>query len=284
VAATGSVPVPYHAGMRNRTGALELGLLVALFTVVARFVAEPLVWVAAALIIVATAAGTAGLLGRTVPWRWPVDGVALPALAAFASVGIGRLVEPVPWLEVVAVAALFVVGWVVGLELRRAALAEASAVEPDLVEEAAGPSPAGRLAAFGLVFAGLAAIGGLVPGGVAGEGQTVTPVAFLATILLDVAIALVAGYRIVALRPHTRNDVFVALYLYLLAIAPLGVLIRVLALPRLFGPAVLTLAFYIVTSLHESEVPLRRNARLLEETAILALAGGLVMVVGLLVR
>jgi len=53
--------------------------------------------------------------------------------------------------------------------------------------------------------------------------------------------------------------------------------VRVLALPRLFGPAVLALATYLVTSLRESEEPVRFNARLLEETAVLAVAGALVI-------
>jgi hypothetical protein len=69
-----------------------------------------------------------------------------------------------------------------------------------------------------------------------------------------------------------------------MVLAPAGVLVRVLALPRLFGPAVLALATYLVTSLRESEKPLPFNVRLLEETAALAAAGALVIVVGLLVK
>jgi hypothetical protein len=62
------------------------------------------------------------------------------------------------------------------------------------------------------------------------------------------------------------------------------VLVRVLALPRLFGPAVLALVSYLVTSFRESDEPLRHNARLLEETAVLTVAGAVVVVLGLLVR
>jgi hypothetical protein len=47
---------------------------------------------------------------------------------------------------------------------------------------------------------------------------------------------------------------------------------------------VLALATYLVTSLRESEKPLPFNVRLLEETAALAAAGALVIVVGLLVK
>ncbi len=276
--------------MRNRTGAPELGLLVALFAVVARFADEVTFWPAAGLVVVAVVAGMASLVGEARPWRWPIDAVALPALATFGSLGIVRLVEPGPWLAVVGVAAFVVVSWVVRLELRRAAAAQAAvgfqalAQDPDLAETLSAESTPARLAAFGLVFASLAAIGGIVPGGVAANGQSVTVPAFLATIVLDVAVAILAGYRILALRPHGRNDVLAASYLYLLTVAPAGVLIRVLALPRLFGPAILTLAFYIVTSLRESDEPVRFNARLLEETAILVLAGAALAMIGLVVR
>jgi hypothetical protein len=60
--------------------------------------------------------------------------------------------------------------------------------------------------------------------------------------------------------------------------------VRGLALPRLFGPAVLVLAVFLVTSLRESDEPVRFNVRLLEETGVLLLAGVAVLVVGLLVK
>jgi len=62
------------------------------------------------------------------------------------------------------------------------------------------------------------------------------------------------------------------------------VLVRVLALPRLFGPAVLALTTYLVTSLRESDEPVRLNARLLEETGLLVLAGAVMVALGLLVK
>jgi len=41
---------------------------------------------------------------------------------------------------------------------------------------------------------------------------------------------------------------------------------------------------YLVTSLRESDEPVRFNARLLEETVVLIAAGALVVVLGLLVK
>ena len=69
-----------------------------------------------------------------------------------------------------------------------------------------------------------------------------------------------------------------------MVVAPIGVLVRVLALPRLFGPAIVVLAIYVLTSLRESDEPVRFNVRLLEETGVLLLAGVAVLVVGLLVK
>jgi hypothetical protein len=259
--------------MQQRNGARELGLIVATLAVLGRFVADMPLWVAATLAVVVAAAGTAGLLGELRPWRWPLDRVVLPGLAAFAAMGTARMVDPVPWLAFAFVGSWLVVAWVVGLEI--------VAGEVDGVH---ARSTSARLGAFGLAFLGFAAIGGLVPAGLAGDGQPLTVAAFMATVALDVAIGGLAGYRIAALRPHTPGEAVVAFYLYSMVLAPAGVLVRVLALPRLFGPAVLALATYLVTSLRESEESLPFNVRLLEETAALAAAGALVIVVGLLVK
>jgi hypothetical protein len=259
--------------MQDRNGARELGLIVATLAVLGRFVAEMPLYMAAALAVVVAAAGTAGLLGELRPWRWPLDRIVLPGLAAFAAMGTARMVDPVPWLAFAFVGSWLVVAWVVGLEI--------AAGEVDGVH---ARSTSARLGAFGLAFLGFAAIGGLVPAGLAGDGQPLTVAAFMATVALDVAIGGLAGYRIAALRPHTAGEAIVAFYLYSMILAPAGVLVRVLALPRLFGPAVLALATYLVTSLRESEKPLPFNVRLLEETAALAAAGALVIVVGLLVK
>ena len=259
--------------MQDRNGARELGLIVATLAVLGRFVAEMPLWATATLAVVVGASGTAGLLGESRPWRWPLNRVVLPALAAFAAIGTARLVDPVPGLAFAFVGSWLVVAWVVGLEI--------AASE---VDGANARSTSARLGAFGLAFLGFAAVGGLVPAGLAGDGQPLTVAAFVATVVLDAAIGGLAGYRIEALRPHTRGDAVVAFYQYSMILALAGVAVRVLALPRLFGPAVLALATYLVTSLRESEEPVRFNARLLEETAVLAVAGALVIGVGLLAR
>jgi len=271
----------YHARMQQRNEARELGLIVATLAVLSRFVTDAPFWVAAALAVIVATAGTASLLGELRPWRWPLDRVALPGIAAFVSMGIPRLVDPVPWLAFGFAGSWALTAWVVSVETAGAKGGPPGSVTADGTH--ARPTSA-RLAAFGLAFLGFAAVGGIVPGGVAGDGQPLTVAAFIVTIVLDVAIGGLVGYRIAAVRPHTTAQAAVAFYQYAIVLAPIGVLVRVLALPRLFGPAVLVLAAYLVTSLRESDEPVRFNARLIEETLVLILAGAVVVVLGVFVK
>ena len=106
----------------------------------------------------------------------------------------------------------------------------------------------------------------------------------MATIVLDIAIGGLAGYRIAALRPHGRREGVAALYQYAVASGHAGGLLRVLALPRLFGPALLTLLLYLVTGFRESPTPIRQSRRLIEESGLLVLAGGAAVIWGLLAK
>jgi hypothetical protein len=272
----------YHARMQQRSGSREVALIVAMLVAFGPFVADAALWLGTALTVLVAVAATAALLGEPRPWRWPADRLVLPAFSAFAAVGIARLLDPVPWLAVVVVATFAVLACTVGLETAPAAPGYAPGSSPAGGSHARAVSA--RLATLGLAFLAFAAIGGIVPFEAAGGEQSPTLAVFLAAVVLDVAIGALAGYRIVALAPHDRSQAFLAVYLYALAIAPIAVLVRVLALPRLFGPAELTLVLYLVTSLRESNEPIRRNARLLEETAILAVAGLAIAAAGLLTR
>ena len=268
--------------MQQRNGARELGLIVATLAVLGRFVEDAPLWLATALAVLVAVAGTASLLGGQRPWRWPLDRVALPGIAAFLSMGCARLVDPVPWLALAFAGSWALTAWVVATEtapVQRGGMAAAATPEGTHARPTAA-----RLGAFLVAFLGFAAIGGIIPGGVAGDGQPLRVGAFLATIILDVAVGGLAGLRIATVRPHTPGQAAAAFYVYSMVVAPLGVLVRVLALPRLFGPAILVLAVYVVTSLRESDGPLRFNFRLLEETGVLILTVAAVVVVGLLVK
>jgi hypothetical protein len=108
-----------------------------------------------------------------------------------------------------------------------------------------------------------------------------------ATVALDILVGSLAGYRIASITSTSRFDRIVRLLAigqYALPVGVAGALLRALALPRLFGPALLTLVAYVVTVVRESPEPVLYNRRLLQEAVVLGLAGALAVVWGLLVR
>ena len=141
-----------------------------------------------------------------------------------------------------------------------------------------------RVGALGIAFLAFAAVGGFVPGGLAGDGNALTAPALVATIVLDVIIGGLAGYRIAALLPHSGREGIVALYQYAVASGHIGGFLRVLALPRLFGPALLTLLLYLITGFRESPTPIRQSRRLVEESGLLVIADAAAVVWGLLAK
>ncbi|HEX7544562.1 MAG TPA: hypothetical protein VF361_07145 [Candidatus Limnocylindrales bacterium] len=297
---------------QQRNGARELGLVVAVLAVSAHFVDGMPLWVATVLIVAATVSGVSHLLGEWRPWRIAPERLVLPALAAFSVVGIAHVFAPVPWLAFVFVGTWLLVAWVVELETADSPAQPAPvAASDDVSTEAAastyseipgeghGLTEAGasesladnhgrpfsvRVGALGIAFLAFAAVGGFVPGGLAGDGKTLTAPALVATIALDVLIGGLAGYRIAALLPHSRREGLVAFYQYALAAGHIGGFLRVLALPRLFGPALLTLLLYLVTGFRESPTPIRQSRRLLEESGLLVLAGAAAVFWGLLAK
>jgi hypothetical protein len=289
---------------QERNGARELGLVTATLAVGLHFVDGPPLWIASGLMIAAVVAAVTHLLGDWRPWRVSPERLVLPGLAAFGVAGIAHLVAPVPWLAIVFVGAWLLITWVVELETATAeghvvAAPGHVAVAPGHVAvadgDAQGAEPAGfgeahprpfevRVGTLGIAFLAFAAVGGFVPGGLAGDGKALTALALVATIALDVVIGGLAGYRIAALRVRTWREGVVAMYQYAVASGHVGGFLRVLALPRLFGPALLTLLLYLVTGFRESPTPIRRSRRLIEESGLLVLAGTAAVVWGLLAK
>ncbi len=273
---------------QERNGARELGLVTATLAVCVHFVDGPPLWIATALLIAAVVAAVTHLRGEWRPWRVSPERLVLPGLAAFGVAGIAHLFAPVPWLALVFIGAWLLITWVVDLET---ATSGAVAATPGAAAaESIGPGDDHsrpfevRVGTLGIAFLAFAAVGGFVPGGLAGDGRTLTAVALVATIALDVVIGGLAGYRIAALRVQTWREGVVAMYQYAVASGHIGGFLRVLALPRLFGPALLTLLLYLVTGFRESPTPIRRSRRLIEESGLLVLAGGAAVVWGLLAK
>jgi hypothetical protein len=259
--------------MQQRSGARELGLAVACLAALSRFVQGPALPAIAALIVLLAVAGSARLRDPRDRFPGRADRLVLPGLAAFAGVGVARLVEPMPWLAGIFAGTWLAVAW--------AAAAEA---EPILSDGSHARPVAIRLGSLGLSFASFAAIGGLVPRSLPGGGWQPDAATSLAALTLLVATGSLAGCRIAAVAPNGTGSLWKPFVEYALVVAATGSLVWVLGLPRLFGPALLLLAMYIVTALRESDRPLRSNARLVREILALGLVGAAVVGLGLLTR
>lgn len=297
--------------MQDRSGAGELGLVVAATAVLVPFVPAAPAAAVTGLIMLAAGLGTAALAGEPRPWRLPVIAAVLPALAAFSVAGIARLVDPLPWLIFV-----FVAGWValaglVVLELLPAGDGEPAAATPPAVrfrptrraefdlpkivaepldsrEQPSHPRPlAVRMACLAMAFVAFTAVGGILPGGLAVGGPAPDDRLLAATFALDGLLGGALGYRIAAITRPSRYDRIVrtlAFVQYGLPVAAVGVTLRAIGLPRLFTPALLTLLVYMVTVLRDSPEPVLMNRRLLQELAVLGAVGLIAAAWGLLVR
>jgi hypothetical protein len=144
-----------------------------------------------------------------------------------------------------------------------------------------------HVAALGLAFLGYVAAGGLVPGGLALDREPLSTVQLAEFVALCAAIAGLVGYRLASLTtPHRFDRIIrvVACGQYALPVAVAAAVLRSLALPRLFIPALLLLVTYVVTVVRESPEPVTQNRRLLRELAVMGVAALVVIAWGLQAR
>jgi hypothetical protein len=135
------------------------------------------------------------------------------------------------------------------------------------------------------------AVGGLVPGGLvvaaSGEAGHLNTQGLIVLVVINAAIAGVIGYRLAGLlSPHRFDRIvrFVAFAQYAVAVGLAAGILRSMALPRLFIPALLTLVVYLVTAVRESPERVTLNKRLLQELAVLVLAASAAIAWGLMSR
>jgi hypothetical protein len=304
--------------MTARSGARELGLIVALLAVSAHFLDPRSAGLITLLAGVAVVAAITRLIGGGWrPWDEATFPYALPLLAVFGVAGVARLVAPAGWLVALLPAGWWAIATVVDLELfgffapapgeaaetlaprsvrrirtRRRPESELPeiVVEETIAEPELPPHPralAIRSMALALAFVGFVAAGGFIRGAFAGVGQELTFLHFIELIVLDAAVAGAVGFRLSALVAPTTGDRPVRVWAFIEYAAPAALAawaFRALGLPRLFVPALLTLIVYIVTVVRESPEPVLLNRRLLQELGILALAGLATIAWGMLVR
>jgi hypothetical protein len=222
--------------------------------------------VAALLPVVMLLAGLGAYGGDQAPSR-PFDSLLLPAILTGAAAAVVHVVPPGAWL-------------VVGLVAFAAVLDRIVALEMGLLYQPNGVTDGDRARVLGaavatafLAFTGVAA---LVPGGMPEPGGTTTGTAGLSETWLvvlavdDALIALLLGFRISALRYGSIREATRSALTYALVIAVAAGLIRAIDLPRLVGPAVLTLVFYLWDVQHGSAPARRQERRFLWEMLLLA--------------
>ena len=261
----------------------DLALLVVVIVGLGRLLDGPLTWVVALLLLAATLLASLQILGQLnapgTEHGVPIESLILPGVAAMGCLGAIELV-PVGALMVPALAATaFLVDRALVLEER--ILVADRALTP---EDRSSILVATLLVGF-VAFVG---VGALVPGGLAGRpGETVPPLATRDLLLLAGADAVVAGllgYRAAALRMTMLRDVLWSAATYAIAIAIGAAALRAMAIPRLIGPALLTLAFYLWDAFHGASPSMRRDPRWIWQTALLLVLGLLVAGWNILIR
>ena len=266
------------------TGRRDLVIAGATIVAMASVLRGPLVWLAAVLLLGATILATLQVLaevegseavGPDAVAGVPIETLFLPAVAAIGCLGAIRIVP----LGLAIVPALLLTGVLLDRTLHvEARIATATQVP---TEEDRARVLITMLVAALVAFVGVAAI---VPGGIAGlepDGAPVAPLPLGDLALLALADAFVAallGYRAAALRAATAREALWAALTYGVAIAIGAAAIRAMGIPRLVGPALLMLLFYLWDSLHSTAPTRRRDPRWIWETITLAGLGGLVAV------
>ena len=119
---------------------------------------------------------------------------------------------------------------------------------------------------------------GAAPPGASGEN------ALLILALGDGLIAGLLGYRLVRLGPTRPRDALISAVTYAAVIAIGAGLFRAMAVPRLLGPALLTLLVYLWDAIHATTPSIRRDPRWLWQIGLLVALAGIVVVWNLALR
>jgi hypothetical protein len=261
-------------------GRRDLVLLATTVVGLTRLVDGPLLWLAAGLVLVGVVLGALQVLGEGEPRGVPIESLLLPATAAAAGVFGLRLVPLGPAV-------------LVGVAIVALLIDRSTALEQRLVGLSSPPSVEDRTRvvglAIGVAFLAFAGVAATVPGGLASDGSVLGPpggplvgsdLALLAG--ADAAFAFLLGYRVSALRLSTVRDAAWSALTYAIVVAIGAGAFRALAVPRLLGPALLTLVFFLWDALHSAGPARRRDPRWLWEIGLLVALG--VLVVALNVR
>jgi hypothetical protein len=275
------------AAMEDRTGRRDLALLAVTVVGLSRLTEPPTVWVIAILLLAAMLFGTLQVLADEVAPAGqsagvPIEALILPSVAAVGCLGAIRLVPFGLWLA----PAMLLTGLLVARSLAIEARIQATEDE--------GLSVADRtsllVTMLVVAFIGFTGVAAMVPGGLVqpnADGGVTPPLSETYLLVLaggDAIIAFLLGYRAAALRVISLRDALWSAVTYGAAIAIAAAALRAIAIPRLMGPALLTLAFYLWDAFHGASPARRRDANWIWQTLLLAALGVAVVAWNLLLR
>jgi hypothetical protein len=255
----------------GRASRIDLTLAAVTGVGVSRLLDGDGVWLVAVLVLAGMLLGALQVLAEDDPAAEtsgvPIESLILPAVATIACLGAIRLVPFGLWLA----PALLATGLLVErcLAIESAILASRSGAGP---EDRTAVLIATLIVAF-LAFTGVAALvpGGFDPGGAVAEGSNLAVLAGA-----DALVAFLLGYRVAALRVTRLRDALWSAATYALAIAIGAAALRAMEIPRLIGPALLTLVFYLWDAFHGASAR-RRDRTWIWQTVLLVLLGLIVV-------
>ncbi len=269
--------------VNDRMARRDLAIAAVVVVGLSRLLEPPAVWAVAVFLLGAVLLGTLQVLAdeaspSEAAIGVPIESLILPAVAAVACLGAIRLVPFGLWLA----PALLVTGLLVGRTLSLEARIDAATE---------GPTPDDRTAVLVttllvgfLAFTGVAA---MVPGGLvqpSTDGAALPEANLLVLAGADAIVAFLLGYRAAALRVTNLRDALWSALTYAVAIAIGAAALRAMEIPRLIGPALLTLLFYLWDAFAGAAPSRRRTGSWLWQTGLLAVLGLVVIAWNLLLR
>ena len=257
--------------LSGESGARDLAIAVGVVVALSRFAPDGFAWPIAIVLLAGVILGSLQVVAEADPAAGstgvPIESLILPGAAAIAALGVIRLVP----VGVVLVPAFVLAGGLVGLAL---------VTELRLARASGPPSNADRTAILTQVllvgFLGFAGVAGLVPGGlptpgVVGDAAGSNALAVGAQAVGDGLIAFLLAYRVAALRSSNLRDVAWFGFTGAVVVAIAAVALRSIETPRILGPALLVLVFFLWDAIHSGGSRRRRDPWRVWETAALAI-------------
>jgi len=256
--------------MKGESGARALALAVGVVVALARFAPDAFVWPIAAALLAGVVLGALQVVAEADPGAdgagVPVESVLLPGAAALAALGAIRLVP----LGIVLAPAFVLAGGLVGLAL---------VTELRIARASGPPSSADRTAVMIEVllvgFFGFAGVAVLVPGGLPTPGEVASSGANALDVIAqaggDAVLAFLLAYRIAALRSSNLREVAWFGLTGAVVVAIAAIALRSIEIPRILGPALLVVVFFLWDAIHGGRPSRRRDPWRRWETAALAI-------------